>query len=126
MKKYLLASLGLLSLTLGIIGMFLPILPTTPFLLLSAWLFSKSSQRLNHFLLNNRVFGNYIRNYRSGQGIPKRTKIFSIILLWTTIMYSNLVPLSHNHYLQTLLTFIAIWVTVHIAGNPTKKQSTFD
>ena len=121
MKKYLLASLGLLSLSLGIIGMFLPILPTTPFLLLSAWLFSKSSQRLNHFLLNNRVFGNYIRNYRSGQGILMRTKIFSIILLWAAIMYSNLVPLSDNHYLQTLLTFIAIWVTVHIAGNPTKK-----
>lgn len=121
MKKYLLTSLGLLSLSLGIIGMFLPILPTTPFLLLSAWLFSKSSQRLNHFILNNRVFGNYIRNYRSGQGIPKRTKFFSMILLWAAIMYSNLVPLSNNHYLQTLLTFIAIWVTVHIAGNPTKK-----
>ncbi len=121
MKKYLLASLGLLSLSLGIIGMFLPILPTTPFLLLSAWLFSRSSQRLNHFLLNNRIFGNYIRNYRSGQGIPKHTKIFAISLLWTTIMYSNIALLSDKHYLQTLLTFIAIWVTVHIAGNPTKK-----
>ena len=61
-KKRLLFILGFISLILGIVGILLPLLPTTPFLLLSAYCFSRSSEKLNNYILNNKFFGQYIRN----------------------------------------------------------------
>ena len=81
----LLLVLGTLFVVLGVVGMFLPILPTTPFLLLAAACYARSSDRFLHWLLYNRFFGAYIRNYREGRGMPRSTKILTLVALWLTL-----------------------------------------
>jgi len=72
---------GSVSLVLGAIGIVLPILPTTPFLLLALACYFRSSERMTHWMLNNKYFGKYIRNYKEGKGIPLKTKLFAITIL---------------------------------------------
>ena len=79
---------GSLCLTLGIIGIFLPLLPTTPFLLLAAACFFRSSERLYRWLIGHRLFGKSIRGFRRFHAISARAKIVSILLLWATIVLS--------------------------------------
>ncbi|WBX81607.1 YbaN family protein [Virgibacillus salarius] len=88
MTKLLLTICGTFSLGLGVLGIVVPILPTTPFLLLSAACYAKGSLKLYHWLLANRLFGPYIQNYRSGKGIPLKVKIVSILFLWLSLSYS--------------------------------------
>ena len=85
--KTLYIALGTLSLALGILGIFLPLLPTTPFLLLTAALYFKSSPRLYNWLLNHKHLGPYIRNFRENKAIPLHAKIISISLMWITMLY---------------------------------------
>ncbi len=80
--------LGTFFVFLGVLGIFLPLLPTTPFLLLAATLYAKSSERFYCWLLNNKFFGNYIKDYRAGKGIDRKIKIWTISLLWGTILIS--------------------------------------
>ena len=79
--KIILISVGSLSVLLGILGIFLPLLPTTPFLLLAALCYSRSSERFYQWLVTNRWFGEYIRNYREGRGITSKHKISILCLL---------------------------------------------
>lgn len=88
MKKIIFRILGFTSLILGIIGIALPILPTTPFLLLSSFLFLKSSEKLYNWLLNNKILGQYIKDFQIEKSIPLKVKISSISLLWLTISTS--------------------------------------
>jgi len=111
--RFILICLGTLCVALGVIGIFVPILPTTPFLLLAAFCYARSSQRFLHWLLANRWFGAYIKNYREGRGIPRREKVFTIIALWLTIGFSSLYAVS-VWWGRLLLTMIAIGVTVHL------------
>lgn len=104
---------GMISLLLGIIGIFLPLLPTTPFLLLAAACFSKGSDWFYRKLIENKWLGEYIKNYREGRGIPKRTKMIAILLLWVTILYSAIIMIDIQ-WVKILLVFIAIAVTIHI------------
>lgn len=120
-KKSLFIFLGTISLILGIIGLFLPVLPTTPFLLLTAWLYAKSSQRLYYWLLNNKYFGDYIRRYREGLGIPLKTKIIGVSSLWITILISIIFIISLIT-IKIFLLIIAIAVTYHILSKPTYKN----
>ena len=85
--KYLLAGLGLLSLSLGILGIFLPVLPTTPFLLLASVLFLKSSKSLYDWLMNHPKLGPYISNFLVHKAIPLRVKIVSVSMVWITLLY---------------------------------------
>ena len=85
--KTLCIILGSISLALGILGIFLPLLPTTPFLLLTAALYFKGSPRLYNWLLNHRHFGPYIRNFRENKAIPLRAKVISLVLMWGTMLY---------------------------------------
>lgn len=117
--KYILASLGLLSLSLGVLGVFLPLLPTTPFLLLSAALFMKSSTRLYHWLMNHKLFGKYLQNYIHHKVISKRTKIASILLLWAVILTTIIFAID-KIIIKILLLAIAIAVTVHIVSFKSK------
>ena len=119
--EYLLLIIGFLCVGLGILGIFLPVLPTTPFLLLAAAAFAKSSDRAYHWLLTNRWFGSYITNYREGKGIPLRVKITSITFLWITILASAIFFVD-NLYIKILLILVAIGVTTHIVSVKTMRK----
>jgi len=112
-KRRLLIAAGTLSTALGFIGVFIPILPTTPFLLLAAACYMRSSERFYRWLINNRIFGSYIRNYIEGRGMPLKIKIFTILLLWLTIGVSIAFGVQ-NIVVRILLICIATGVTVHI------------
>lgn len=79
---------GTMTLVLGIAGIFLPLLPTTPFLLLSAYFYGKSSEKFYNMLLNNKYVGKYIKDFRAGKGISLKSKIVSIASLWLTMTVS--------------------------------------
>jgi uncharacterized membrane protein YbaN (DUF454 family) len=112
-KRRLLIGAGTLSTGLGIIGIFVPILPTTPFLVLAAVCYMRSSERFYHWLINNRIFGAYVRNYIEGRGMPIRIKIFTILLLWLTIGLSIAFGVQ-NIVIRIVLICVAIGVTAHI------------
>ena len=113
MKK-LIALFGLISLGLGILGAFLPLLPTTPFILLSAALFAKSSDRLHHYLLEHKIFGPMIRDYNENKSISLKTKVISLSTMWASILYATFFVASGKIWLQALLLCIAIGVSIHI------------
>ena len=115
--------LGLIFVGLGILGIPLPVLPTTPFLLLALWFFARSSPRLKHWLLTNRLCGKYISDFHNGNGIPARVKAYILILMWATITVSALcfVPLVP---VKVLLFVIAAGVSIHILRMKTKR--TYD
>jgi uncharacterized membrane protein YbaN (DUF454 family) len=106
---------------LGFLGMFLPILPTVPFLLLAAACYVRSSERLYRWLLENRWLGNYMRNYREGKGIPLRGKILSVSLIWLTIGFSVLF-IVHIDLIRILLILIALGVSIYILSIKTPKE----
>jgi len=113
-KRRLLIVAGTLSTGLGIIGVFIPILPTTPFLLLAAACYMRSSERFYQWLINNRIFGAYVRNYIEGRGMPVRIKILTILLLWLAIGLSITFGVQ-NIVIRIVLICIAIGVTAHIS-----------
>jgi uncharacterized protein len=113
---------GTLSLALGAIGLFLPILPTTPFLLLSAACYMRSSERLHDWLINNRWFGEYIKNYQSGKGIPMKTKIIALSVMWLAIIYSTCFVVNEIMVAQIALLLIAAGVSIHLIRLPTFKK----
>lgn len=117
-KNILFIILGSISLFLGILGIFLPLLPTTPFLILTAYLYAKSSQRLYNWLISNKYFGKYIDRYRKGLGVPKKTKILAISTLWLTIITSSIFFI-HHLLLRIVLVLIATVVTYHLLSLPT-------
>jgi len=113
---------GTISLILGTIGIFLPLLPTTPLLLLAAACYMRSSERLHKWLLNNRWFGKYIKNYQAGHGIPLKTKVVAISVLWLAIIYSAFFVVSEVLVAQLALLVIATGVSVHLIRLPTFKK----
>lgn len=88
--KILFIVLGSLSLLLGILGIFVPGLPTTPFLLLTAWFYIRSSKKLYDKLIRNKFLGKYIVKFNKDRGISKKTKIYSIIIMWVMISLSTI------------------------------------
>lgn len=120
--RALLIVAGTISLALGAIGLFLPILPTTPFLLLSAACYMRSSERLHSWLINNRWFGEYIRNYQSGKGIPLKTKIIALSFLWLAILYSTFFVVDEIIFAQIALLIIAAGVSLHLIRLPTFRK----
>jgi uncharacterized protein len=104
---------GTVAVALGILGVFVPILPTTPFLLLAAVCYARSSQRFYHWITTNRLFGNYIRNYRAGRGIPLAHKVVTILFLWATITLTAILAVQ-VWWLRAVLVAVAIGVTWHL------------
>jgi len=101
----------------------LPLLPTTPFLLLAAFCYAKSSDRFYTWLITNRFFGDYIRNYREGLGVKLAHKLFTILLLWLTIGYSVLAIIT-NKWIKLTLIVIAVSVTIHVIRLKTYSSET--
>jgi len=112
---------GSISLIIGMIGIILPILPTTPFLLITAAAYAKSSKKFYKRLLNNRILGSYIRNYREGKGMPIKVKVITLILLWITIAIS-LLFMNNLIWIQLILLIVASMVSIHILFIRPKKN----
>lgn len=111
--RALLISGGIACVILALVGMALPVLPTTPFLLLAAFLFARSSPRFYGWLIRNRWSGEYIRNYREGRGVKLWHKVITLALLWVTIGYSAGFAVPYI-WLKLVLIGIAVGVTIHI------------
>ena len=116
----LLAILGLLSLGLGILGAFLPVLPTTPLLLLSAALFLRSNRKLYDWLMNHPKLGPYISNFMQHKAVPLRVKVISVTALWMTLLYCAVFVARHWAF-RTFFILIAVAVTIHILSYKTLK-----
>ncbi|MCD6570327.1 MAG: YbaN family protein [Deltaproteobacteria bacterium] len=113
-----LIGIGVLFVGVGTLGIIMPLLPTTPFLVLAAICFSRSSKRFHNWLLSNRWFGAYIKNYREGKGILLRQKIIILLLLIFTIGFSCIFVLDHGLG-RIILLLIVIGVSIHVLKLPT-------
>lgn len=113
LKKALWVSAGTFFLGLGLIGIVVPLLPTTPFLLLTAWCYYHGSEKMHNWLLNHRWFGEYIRNFQEKKGIPLRAKIISVAMIWGTIGFS-MIFIIDILILHIVLAVIAAAVTIYI------------
>ena len=120
-KKWLLIAVGSVSVALGMLGIFLPLLPTTPFLLLAAACYVRSSERFYRWLIEHKWFGHHIRNYREGHGIPLRAKVMALSLLWLTIGSSTIFFVSLMS-IKILLMLIATGVTIHLLSIKTLQR----
>jgi len=110
---------GTLSLGLGIVGIFVPLLPTTCFLLIAAWCYARSSSRLYDRLMRARWVGPYLRRYRDERAIPTHVKTASLVMMWITIGYSAyVVP---NFLVRIALVLTAVAVTWHLYRLPSAK-----
>lgn len=118
--KILLTILGLISLGLGILGAFLPVLPTTPLLLLAAFLFLRSNRRLYDWLMNHPKMGPYITNFIKHKAIPLRVKVISVSTLWLTLLYCAVFVAEHWAF-RSFFILLAICITWHILSYKTLK-----
>jgi len=113
LKKIIFIIFGIICIICGTVGIITPILPTTPFLLLATYLFSRSSPKMNKLLLENRIFGKYISNYFNNKPIPIRQKIISIFFGWfgfaLTFYFTDL-----QVWVVVLLIIIGVAVSAHI------------
>ena len=118
--KFLFAFLGSVSLVLGIMGVFLPVLPTTPFLLLAAAMYMRSSQRLYDWLMSHKHLGAYIRNFREHKALPLRVKVVSVTMVWATLLYCAIF-VAKEWWMSAIFIAIATGVTIHILSFKTLK-----
>ncbi len=108
-----LTAAGILCVAIGAVGVVVPVLPTTPFLLLAAACFARSSDRFYIWLMNHRWFGPTIRDYRERRGITRTTKVVAIVILWGSIAISSFLALD-SWLPRLVLTVVAVAVTVHL------------
>ena len=118
--RYLLLTIGWLSVALGVIGIFLPVLPTTPFLLLAAACFVRSSRRFYLWLVTHQHLGPWIRDYLEGQGIPLKGKVYTLLLMWASISFScYLVPMP---WARAFMLTSAVLVSIYILRQKTLQR----
>lgn len=119
--RAVLLALGSLFLGLGIVGVVVPVLPTTPFLILAAVCYARSSVRCYRWLITNRVFGRYLDDYLQGRGVSWRVKAGALVFLWAVISVSALV-FAGALWLRIVLFVIALGVTAHLVMLKGKKR----
>ena len=117
-KRLLFTILGTLFLGIGCIGLILPILPTTPFLILAAACYVRGSDRIYQWMMRNRLFGEFIKNYLEGKGIKSKQKVVTLAFLWIMILLTTVYMMEHL-LLRILLFIIAFTVSIHILKLPT-------
>ena len=110
---------GSLALGLGVLGVVLPLLPTTPFLILAAFFYARSSRRVYLWLLSNRVFGRQLDDYLTGKGVSRWVKVGVLVLLWVMIGLSAAL-FAPFLWMRLLLVIIGVGVTVHVLRLKTK------
>lgn len=111
--RVLLVALGTVACLLGVVGIVVPLLPTTPFLLLAAALYCRSSPRLYDRLLGHRRLGAYIRHFREERALPLRVKVVSVSLVWFTLSYAAWEAEAWGAW-RWLLLLLAFGVSLHI------------
>lgn len=116
--RWLLFACGWLSVVLALLGLFLPVLPTVPFLLLALACFSRSSDRFHTWLVEHEQLGPLVRPYLAGAGMPLGAKFKAILLVWASILLSTFF-LVERLWLQILLPLIALGVTLYLLRLPT-------
>ena len=121
LTKYLYLASGFILVIIGVVGIFLPILPTTIFLILASACFIRSSPKANEWLRNHKILGMYIKNYQDKSGLTLKSKIINIILLWLMISVSAFL-FTELWYIRLLLFLIAVGVTIHLLIVKTKKN----
>jgi len=119
--KIIFIILGGISLVLGTLGIFLPLLPTTPFYLLTAWLYMRSSQKLYRKVMSNKYFGTIVRDFQEDKSISLKTKIIIVSMLWVSISLSSFLAVS-VWWIRALLFAVAVGVTVHVLSFRTKRK----
>ncbi|MEM9667897.1 MAG: YbaN family protein [Pseudomonadota bacterium] len=115
-------TLGLVALGLGTLGAFLPLLPTTPFVLLAAFGFARSSERLHAWLLRHKIFGPLIKNWNENGSISRRAKIVSAISMLGVFLLSVTLKVS-----TTVLIVQAVVLSasaLFVLSRPTPLQDT--
>lgn len=120
--KYFYLFSGFILVAIGVVGIFLPLLPTTIFLILASICFLKISPKANEWLRNHKVLGGYIDNYQNKTGLTRNAKIANIITLWTSISLSAFL-LTQEVYIRIILLAIAIGVTIHLLMIKTKQPT---
>ncbi|GAB2544134.1 YbaN family protein [Gracilibacillus alcaliphilus] len=119
-KRLLWIAGGSISLFIGLIGIVIPLLPTTPLVILAGFCFGKSSSRLHRWLVTNKYFGHYIADYQSGKGVPLRIKIFAVVIVWSSVLFSLFfIPLSA---IKIMMLGIALFVSLFIFTSPLLKE----
>lgn len=108
---------GWLSVVLGVLGIFLPVLPTTPFLLLAAACFLRTSPRFYHWLIHHPKLGKYVIYYLDGKGIPRKAKVYTLLTLWATMLLT--VVLVDSQVVRIILPLIGLSVSMYIVRLPT-------
>ena len=121
LKRRFFIVVGTLALVIGIIGIVVPVLPTTPFLLLAAICYMRGSQRLYNALLCNRFIGSYVKNYLEGRGMSLKTKIWTLSLLWAAIACSAVLA-TDSLIIRIILVTVLAGVTIHIILIKTTKK----
>lgn len=122
MKKIILLIIGVITMSLGFVGIFLPVFPTTPFLLVALACFVNSSTKMHRFILENKYLGPYVKDYTSGNGIPMKAKWRAVSLIWITIGFSAIFVLD-KWSLRILILSIATLVSIFIFTRKTATSS---
>ena len=116
-------TLGLISMTLGFIGIPVPGLPTTPFMILAAACFARSSQRFYDWIINNKLFGIHVKNYREGNGIPKKVKPVILATMWVFVLFAVLVAIPDDVPISKAATLLlALIGTIFILRIPSSEH----
>lgn len=120
-KRRIFIIAGSICIGIGGVGIIVPVLPTTPFLLLAAFCYIRGSQRLYNKLMYNRLFGSYLRNYLQGRGMSIKMKIWTLCLLWITIVLTATL-VTDSIIIRAILAVVLLGVTIHILLIKTLKQ----
>ncbi len=122
LKRSLLIVIGSLCVVLGVIGIFLPVLPTTPFILLAAWCFSRSSQRFHQWLRSHRYLGQIVVAWENGEGIPAKIRNRVLLVMWISLLASTL--LVAKVWAGLMFVIIGAGVSIYLLRLPEKVEQT--
>lgn len=122
--RVLLIVAGFFSISIAILGIFLPLVPTTPLVLLAAYLFGKSSEKFHLWLINNKIFGKYIKNYQDGKGMTRRSKITAITSMWAVLLISGIWA-TDVLFVRIILATVGTAVTIHLLRMPTYMKTSW-
>jgi len=119
--RFIYGLLGFIFLGIGITGVLMPGMPGTVFLLVAAWFFFRSNERMYNWVLNHPRFGPTVRSYRAGHGIPRRIKVIAVTLMLLSVGFSVVFAVNNN-WIRILLLGLAAYGTWFILTRPTTED----